>query len=96
MKGKTTPLLHDCPEDKSFRVADGSVFRNYAQLLDGLKRMEDEVFRSHVAEGRNDFKEWVLHVYSDDKLAREMEEKPNRIPMAQSVARRLKALALRH
>ncbi|MBI4150950.1 hypothetical protein HY492_02380 [Candidatus Woesearchaeota archaeon] len=96
MKGKTTPLLANCPDKHQFRTIHGAVFRNYADLLDGLKRMDDATFRAHVNEGKNDFKNWVLHVYSDEKLAKDFEARPTRLTMAQNTARRLKALALEH
>ena len=96
MKGKTTPLLADCPEKSRFSAVNGTVFRNYAELLDGLKRMDDTTFRHHVNEGRNDFLNWVLHVYSDEKLAKDFEARPTRIHMAQNVSRRLRSLAEQH
>ena len=96
MKGKTTPLLRDVPDNKCFRTTAGQVFRSYAELLDGLKRMDDHVFAQHVNDSRNDFRNWVRDVYSDDKLARDFSNRPTRIGMAQAVAQRLRNLALRH
>lgn len=96
MKGKTTPLLSNCPTDKQFTAANGAVFKNYADLHDALKRMDDATFTHHVNAEHNDFKNWVLHVYSDDKLASDFEAKPERMAMAQNVARRIQNLARRH
>lgn len=96
MKGKTTPLLMDCPDNKCFSTLDGKVFRNYADLLDALKRMDDHVFEHHVTTTKNDFKNWVLHVYTDEKLAKDFAANPKRLAMAKSVAMRIKSLALRH
>jgi hypothetical protein len=95
-KGKTTPLLLNCPEHKAFNATNGQVYRNYAELLDGLKRMDDPAFDHHTNKDGNHFTNWVRHVWSDDKLARDFEQNPTRMRMAQSVARRLKSLALRH
>lgn len=72
------------------------MLRNYVDLIDGLKRMEDSTFRHHVNEGRNDFRNWVLHVYSDEKLAKDFEHNPTRLGMAQNTSRRLKNLAMEH
>jgi len=96
MKGKTTPLLRNCPDAKAFTAAGGQVFRNYAELLDGLKRMEDKTFDHHVNHDGNHFKNWVQHVWSDDKLARDFELQPTRLKMASAVSRRIRSLAERH
>ena len=96
MKGKTTPLLRNCPDAKVFTVATGAVFRNYAELLDGLKRMDEHVFDKHVNQDGNHFKSWVQHVWSDDKLARDFELQPTRLKMASAVSRRIRSLAERH
>lgn len=96
MKGKTTPLLMDCPDEKSFHTLDGKVFRNYADLLDALKRMDDHVFTHHVEGHRNDFGNWVKDVFSDDKLARDFKDEPKRLAMATKVSQRIVSLARRH
>ena len=96
MKGKTTPLLVDCPEKNHFLAANGAVFKNYADLHDGLKRMDDETFQHHVSSAKNDFANWVLHVYSDDKLSEDFAARPERLAMAQNVSRRIQNLARRH
>lgn len=96
MKGKTTPLLRPCPDSKAFKAANGQVFRSYADLLDGLKRMDDATFDHHVNKDGNHFKNWVQHVFSDDKLARDFDRTQGRIQTAQKVAQRLRSLAMRH
>jgi hypothetical protein len=96
MKGKTTPLLRDCPPSKAFTTVAGQVFRNYADLLDGLKRMEDRTFDHHVNHDGNHFKNWVQHLWSDDKLAKEFDLHPQRLKMANAVSQRIRSLAERH
>ena len=96
VKGKKTPLLRNCPPGKCFYTSSGEVYANYAELLDGLKRMDAKTFRHHVKKNNNDFQSWVQNVYSDDKLSRDFDAKPTRLGMAANVARRLKYLAQRH
>jgi hypothetical protein len=95
-KGKTTPLLRNCPEGLCFYATNGEIYTNYADLHEGLKRMDAKTFRHHVKKANNDFQNWVQHVYSDHKLAKEFGLKPTRLGMAQNLAKRMKYLAQKH
>jgi len=55
--------------DKRFWLCDGGVLSNMVQLRNSLKRMSDGVFTYHVNAERNDFKNWIMDVVGDRKLA---------------------------
>ncbi len=58
--------------DKAFVLADGKLLLCLNDLVHELRGMSDDVFKKHVFEGKNDFAEWVLHVFGEEKLARKI------------------------
>ena len=55
--------------DVAFRLVSGKLLLSLNDLLHELQVMDEEVFRHHVFSGKNDFADWVLHVFHDGKLA---------------------------
>ncbi len=53
----------------AFKLSSGVVLRSVRDLLHELPSMSDSVFEHHVSGKRNDFADWVLHVFGDRKLA---------------------------
>jgi hypothetical protein len=58
--------------DMAFYVCDGQVFYTISELRDGLKLMEKGVFDFHVNKEKNDFYNWIKHVFQYDTLATEV------------------------
>lgn len=56
-------------EDKYFILLDGTIIRSIQELLKILPGMKDEVFFYHVTSEKNDFANWIRHVFSLDDLA---------------------------
>jgi hypothetical protein len=52
-----------------FYLQNGVVLRSLRELSDALKEMDDELFDKHVTHDRNDFAEWVKHVFTHEDLA---------------------------
>ena len=65
-------LFVNAPEDKRFVLADGRVLKNVKELSDALEHMGDDVFRTHVNNGKNDFSSWVRDVLNEQELADDM------------------------
>ena len=53
---------------KYFWLASGTVIRNIYELSDALKIMDDDLFKSHVNENKNDFANWVKNVFKNEHL----------------------------
>ena len=64
--------LLDCSEEKSFWTNDGQILKNINELPDALKQMDAGTFAHHVNAHKNDFANWVEHVYGEQKLAADL------------------------
>ncbi len=72
-------LLKDVEDPKYyFHLYNGKTLKNIRDLIDALKVMDQETFRHHVNEGRNDFANWIRDVLKDDHLALKIVHLENR------------------
>ena len=60
--------------EKYFYLEDGGVLKNIKELAMKLDSIEDEIFRRHVNELKNDFANWIEHVFKEKKLAERLRE----------------------
>jgi hypothetical protein len=81
--------LNDVPGDVVFHCYDGQTLKSLKELQTALAGMDREVFNHHVAEGKNDFSNWVRDVISDEKLANDLEKSLNREQAAKAVSSRI-------
>ena len=80
------------PEDY-LELSKGNVVRNLKELVDALKKMKTEVFRLHVTRSTNDFAEWILEGYNDERLAKKIlktTDKSKIIRLLESAIRNIK------
>jgi len=87
--------LADVPEDKPFWCHDGRKLKNLVDLEIALREIDDNIFRYHANEQKNDFSKWVREVIGDEKLSRDLEKSRDRIQAAGFVARRVQFLRSR-
>ncbi|MFC1648271.1 hypothetical protein ACFL1B_02320 [Nanoarchaeota archaeon] len=52
-----------------FKMSNGTMVKSLADLRAALRVMSDDIFKSHVSDGKNDFADWVREVYGNDALA---------------------------
>ncbi len=64
--------LGNVPQGKEFWCRDGQVLKSLPQLGVALKQMDEEAFRHHSSESRNDFSNWVRDVIGDEKLSQDL------------------------
>jgi hypothetical protein len=62
-------ILDSVKEDVYFYVVNGAVVGSLKTLLKELRRMDTNTFRHHVNDERNDFHNWIKHLFGDEKLA---------------------------
>ncbi|MFH1211436.1 MAG: hypothetical protein V1659_00740 [Candidatus Woesearchaeota archaeon] len=55
--------------EQYFYTADGQAYRSMAELAEGLLHMADEIFSVHVSQYKNDFANWIAHVFDNNELA---------------------------
>ncbi len=59
-------------EHERFMVIDGSGLASIKELAKALDSMSDDAFYYHVNEGKNDFANWVEHVFGEKQLAEKL------------------------
>src|SRR3989344_2588805 len=74
-KAKPAPISLSDHEDKQvipenyFRLKSGEVIKRIEELPRAMRKISDDEFYHHVNEEKNDFADWVQHVFGDEKLA---------------------------
>lgn len=62
-------LFRNVQPEEYFYMHNGVVLKSLHDLIDVLEVIDEETFKFHVRNNKNDFSEWVRHVFKDDKLA---------------------------
>ena len=65
-------LNEDVLLEDYFELASGIEIKNLRELANAIKSMKKNDFDLHVTKSRNDFAEWVMEVYFDDKLTEKL------------------------
>jgi hypothetical protein len=68
----------DLPHDKWFYFKHGKRASTLEELRDVLEKLEDKEFKHHVTNEKNDFANWIEHVWSETKLAKDLREASER------------------
>jgi len=58
--------------EEYFHLCNGRVLKNLYELLNALKSIDEETFSHHVNDHKNDFGNWVKHVFHEDFLAEQI------------------------
>ncbi|MFH1209870.1 MAG: hypothetical protein V1663_03715 [archaeon] len=64
-----------------FYLNNGNIIKNLFELNNTLKTVDEETFKHHVTENRNDFSIWVRDVLKDDRLANSISKATTREDM---------------
>ncbi len=64
--------VQNVPEHQHFYFVNGHRVKNVKELAEVMDRIEQEVFDYHVTTDRNDFHNWVRHVFQDLELAEKL------------------------
>jgi len=72
-----------------FKLKSGSVIKNLSDLNLALKKIDDDEFNHHVNEEKNDFANWIRHVFGNEKLADKLQKTDEREEMAEMLAEEL-------
>ena len=63
---------------KYFWMENGVVIRNLYEMSDALKVMDDELFKKHVSENKNDFAKWIADVFKNEHLTEKLKNAKTR------------------
>lgn len=90
---KASRVLADVPEQKQFMLYMGTNIKSLHELGDAIGIMADRTFMHHVAEGRNDFSNWVRDVIGDHELAEKIKRLGTKQEMAGEINKKVHFLA---
>jgi len=77
------------PEDY-FELTNGQRLESLMDLLNALNSMNEETFRHHTLRSRNDFEEWIMEGYGDEKLSKRVGKAKTREKMVRILSKILK------
>ena len=63
------------PEEETFKLENGENLHSIKDFIDNLDHMPDDVFQNHVNEEKNDFANWIKHVFNEEELANKLQNK---------------------
>jgi len=67
-------LADKTEREKSFYLHGGKEIYNVPELLGQVYTMNDETFNHHVTPDKNDFANWICHVFENKSLAKKIEK----------------------
>ena len=82
-------ILGEAPQEFEFFLSDGRKLKSVYELIDALETMNDDLFKQHVNEMKNDFSNWVKDVFKEPNIAHEMKKIQDRIETQKLLMRRL-------
>jgi len=67
-------ILSDVNPEHKFNLHMGTSILSLEELAEALEIMDDVSFEHHVTKEKNDFSNWINHVFNEKKLADELKE----------------------
>lgn len=67
-------ILENVAENNKFWLANGKQLSSIKELHNELKKMNEDTFKHHVNDTKNDFYNWVKDIYKDMQLADDLLE----------------------
>ena len=77
-------------EAQAFVMSDGQILQSLDELSEAINLIEPEVFEAHVNSEKNDFANWVEHVFGEVELANSLRQYPTPLRMMVSIEKFLR------
>ena len=91
-KEEARKYLNDVAPEQCFWVNNGPILKNLEELANVLPQMNDDSFKHHVNNEKNDFSVWINDIIGDKNLANGLLSSKNKISAAKKVMARLNSL----
>ncbi len=91
---KVQEMFRDIPKEHAFWLKSGESLKNLQELYDALHDMDDIIYFHHVNPEKNDFADWVRHMFKDDKLASALSASTSREEAAKAIEKRIKEIKM--
>lgn len=82
-------LLENVPKGSEFVLSNGRTLKNLYELTNALNSIDNATFSHHVTKERNDFSNWILHVFQNEALAKKISRLKNRKVILKTINRAL-------
>ncbi|HYD03448.1 MAG TPA: DUF5752 family protein [Alphaproteobacteria bacterium] len=79
---KKHTLYVEVTPDKYFVLCDGRKLKNAKELADTLQLINDDMFKYHVTDTKNDFANWINDVFGEPELAKKIKSVRSRFDMS--------------
>ena len=76
-------LFRNIKPEEYFYINNGVVLKSLHDLIDVLEVIDEETFNHHVKNNRNDFSEWIRHIFKDNSLADKLKNTKTRMEMVE-------------
>ena len=67
-------ILDNVSPENAFWASNGAIVKNLQELEPAIEYMDEDTFRNHVNEEKNDFSAWIASVLHDEKLAQDLSQ----------------------
>lgn len=74
-------LFKNVKPEEYFYLHNGIVIKNLHDLIDILEVIDEDTLAHHFSERKNDFSEWILHVFKDNNLAGKVRNAKTRLEL---------------
>ena len=91
-KDEARRYLSDAHPDQCFWVNNGQILKNLEELANALPEINEDTYKHHVNEEKNDFSKWINAVIGDQKLANDLLSSRNKDSTLKKVRNRLNSL----
>ena len=71
-------LKKKLPEHHYFVMVSGQKVKNVKELADTLEAIDEELFRHHVNDVKNDFSNWIQDIFEETDLAEELKKEKSK------------------
>lgn len=83
-------ILENCKPENCFWLRNGQALKNGREMAQALKTIDNDTFRYHVNDQRNDFYNWIKDIYQDQKLAQKLQHCRSAQEMAHHINNRIR------
>jgi hypothetical protein len=97
LEGVTDKRHFAVPKGQEFILAnttlpeEDKVLWSLDDLSEAINLIDPETFQKHVNEGKNDFANWVQHVFGEEELAEQLRKFPTPLRMMVSIEKFLRS-----
>lgn len=82
-------LFVEITPDRYFVTCDGRRIRDCEELADILHQINDDIFKFHVTNEKNDFSTWIHDVFNDEDIAESIRKIHDRTAMRAELYKKL-------